>query len=82
METSKELADEQERAWVHENISFLFDGGSCAELFQRDPNENILWKGYRLEWHKEEEEDCSISIEPIPPQHRRRFRGQIKKSEI
>ena len=75
-------SDELEEAFVVEQVRNIFSSGTCDELVQQDLNSMALWKGYRLEWELLPDKNCSLHIEPMPPQHRRRLAREFVKGDI
>jgi len=75
-------ADKQEEMFVLDLIQNTFSSGSCEKLVTLDLNSLPVWKGYKLEWQYLSGDNCALSIEPTPIQHRRRLQRIFKKNDI
>ena len=75
-------ANDLEQKFVQDQVRSIFAGRTCVELVKISFAEDPIWKGYTLDWSLLPQNDCALSIEGTPLQHRRRFQGRFIRSEI
>ena len=82
MDKAIQKANDLEQKFVQDQILSIFAGRTCVELVKISLEEEPIWKGYALNWSLLPHNDCVLSIEGAPLQHRRRFQGRFIRSEI